>query len=75
MKEFMKRHYSPNVEYTVLKGEASSEIVSYLKGQHQNLLAVLGAYSRSAVSRLIDESMADTLMKNVHLPLFIAHDK
>jgi nucleotide-binding universal stress UspA family protein len=72
MKEFMKRHYPKNVEYTVLKGEASSEIISYLKGQHENVLAVLGAYSRSGISRLIDESMADILMKNIHLPLFIS---
>jgi nucleotide-binding universal stress UspA family protein len=75
MKEFMKRHYPQNVEYILLKGDPSSEILSYLKGQDKNLLTILGAYSRSLVSRLIDESMADTLIKNVHVPLFIAHDK
>lgn len=73
MKELMKRDYAKKIEYTVLKGEAPSEILSYIKAQHQNLLLVLGAYSRSGVSRLIDESMADILMKNIHVPLFIAH--
>jgi nucleotide-binding universal stress UspA family protein len=70
MKEFMKRHY-PNATYTVLKGEASSKILLYLRTQHQNSLIVLGAYSRGALSRLIEESRGDILMKNIHMPLFI----
>jgi nucleotide-binding universal stress UspA family protein len=75
MKEFMKWHYPKNVQYIILKGEASTKILSYLKRQHQNLLVILGAYSRSEVSRLINESLADALIKNIHLPLFLAHDK
>lgn len=74
MKEFMKRHF-PNAEYKVLKGFAEDEIVKYLKQQNENTLVVLGAYRRSAVSRWFRESMADVLMKEVKLPLFIAHNK
>jgi nucleotide-binding universal stress UspA family protein len=74
MKEFMKRHYS-KASFTVLKGYAEEEIVKYLKQQKENTLAVLGAYRRSTVSRWFRESMADILMKETKLPLFIAHNK
>jgi nucleotide-binding universal stress UspA family protein len=74
MKEFMKRHF-PNATYTVLKGLAETEIVNYLKEQGENPLIVLGAYRRGAVSRWFRSSMADVLMKDLKLPLFIAHNK
>ena len=72
MKEFMKRHY-PKAKYTILKGFAEDEIVKKLKQIHENSIVVLGAYKRGAVSRWFRESMADILMKEVKLPLFIAH--
>ena len=74
MKEFMKRHF-PKASYTVLKGLAEIEILSYLKEQKENLLVILGAYRRSAVSRWFRQSMADALMKEIKVPLFIAHNK
>lgn len=74
MKEFMKRHY-PKAKYTVLKGIAEDTIVNHLKKQQENTLIVLGAYRRSTVSRWFRESMADVLMKETKLPLFIAHNK
>jgi hypothetical protein len=74
MKEFMKRHY-PKAKYTIMKGWAEEEIVSHLKTQEENTLIVLGAYRRGAVSRWFRESMADILMRNLKLPLFIAHNK
>jgi len=72
MKEFMKRHF-PDASYTVLKGLAETEIVDYLKAQKSSPLVVLGAYRRSTVSRWFRASMADVLMKDLKLPLFIAH--
>jgi nucleotide-binding universal stress UspA family protein len=74
MKEFMKRHY-PKATYTILKGLAEEMIVNKLKQQKENTLVVLGAYRRGTVSRWFRESMADVLMKEVKLPLFIAHNK
>jgi hypothetical protein len=74
MKEFMKRHY-PNAKYTVMKGWAEDEIVKYLKKQKEDIMVVLGAYRRGAVSRWFHESMADILMNEVKFPLFIAHTK
>ena len=74
MKEFMKRHF-PKAIFTVLKGVAEPEIVNYLKKQKELPLVVLGAYRRGMVSRWFRHSMADTLMKDIRLPLFIAHNK
>ncbi|MGV3657983.1 MAG: universal stress protein, partial [Chitinophagaceae bacterium] len=72
MKEFMKRHF-PNAEYTVLKGEPEEVVINYLSDQRTNALVVLGAYQRSTVSRWFRASLADYLIKELRLPLFIAH--
>jgi len=74
MKEFMKRHY-PKATYTVLKGIPEIEIVNHLKEKDENVLIVLGAYRRGAVSRWFRASMADTLLQELKAPLFIAHNK
>ncbi len=74
MKEYMKRHY-PKATFTVLKGVAETEIVNYLKSEKENILVVLGAYRRPMVSRWFRASMADVLMKELKVPLFIAHNK
>ncbi len=74
MKEFMKRHF-PDADYKVLQGSPENEILHYLKEQNENSMAVLGAYDRGMVSRWFKPSMADVLMKDIELPLFIAHNK
>lgn len=74
MKEFMKRHY-PHASFTVLDGNTEEEIIHHLSEPGVNTLVVLGAYRRSSVSRWLHESLADTLMKELDLPLFIAHNK
>jgi nucleotide-binding universal stress UspA family protein len=74
MKELMKRHF-PDPTFTVLKGNAESEIIDYLKKQEDISLVVLGAYCRGRLSRWLKESLADVMMKEIKLPLFIAHNK
>lgn len=73
MKEFMNRHY-PQAIYTIIKGIPETEIVKYLKSQKDIPLVVLGAYRRGMVSRWFRESMGDVLMKELKVPLFIAHN-
>ena len=48
---------------------------NYLKSEKENILVVLGAYRRPMVSRWFRASMADVLMKELKVPLFIAHNK
>jgi hypothetical protein len=74
MKEFMKQHY-PKAKYTVMTGEAEKEIIHHLKKQKENAMVLLGAYRRSEISRWFRESMADKLMSDINLPLFVAHNK
>lgn len=72
MKEFMKRHF-PKASYSITKGIPEIEIINSLKNEKQDPLIVLGAYRRGTVSRWFRESMADVLMKDTRLPIFIAH--
>lgn len=74
IQEFIKIYY-PKATYTGLRGEAEKEIIDYLKKMHRNSLIVCGAYQRSQVSRWFKKSMADSLMKEISMPLFIAHNK
>lgn len=74
MKEYMKRYF-PKATYRVMKGLPEVEITEYLKQQPRNIMLVLGAYRRGRVSRWFRESMADYLMKELNVPLFIAHNK
>ena len=73
MKEFMKRHF-PKATYEVLKGIPETEIVNFLKASKDAPLVVLGAYRRGMVSRWFRASMADVLMKDLKVPVFIAHN-
>lgn len=74
MREFIKRHF-PKATFTVIKGDAEMEISNYLRNHPENEMVVLGAYQRSEVSRWFKMSMADVLMKELNMPLFIAHNK
>jgi nucleotide-binding universal stress UspA family protein len=74
MKEFVKLYF-PDAGYTVLHGDPEETIVSFLEQQNEEVLVVLGAYRRSRVSRWFKRSMADILMSELKLPLFIAHNK
>ncbi|MBK5273085.1 MAG: universal stress protein [Bacteroidia bacterium] len=74
IKEFMVHHF-PNATFTVLKGYPQKTILGYIKKIKQNTLVVAGAYQRSRVSRWFKPSMADAMMLNLKVPLFIAHNK
>ncbi len=74
MREFMKRHF-PTATYKVLKGVADAEIIKYVQHEEENALIVLGAYRRGTVNMWFRQSMADSLMQEVKMPLFIAHNK
>ena len=74
MREFIKRHF-PKATYSITKGNAEEQITGYLRNHKENELVVLGAYRRSELSRWFKISMADILMKELDMPLFIAHNK
>ncbi len=74
IKEFMQRHFK-RVTYVQEEGFPDIKVLNHLRTKRPGTMAVLGAYQRSAVSRWFRESMADTLMSQLKLPLFIAHSK
>ncbi len=71
LKEWMKRHF-PEVTYQVLKGYAK-DIIAMLKAEEPGVLVVAGAYHRSNLSMWFHKSLADLLIKEVKVPLFISH--
>jgi len=74
MREFINSHYT-GAKYTILRGDPEEKIIKHLKKIPENMLVVLGAYRRSTVSRWFKTSMADNLMEELDVPLFIAHNK
>jgi len=73
LKEFIKRHF-PEATFKILKGQPETEIIKYLLPSAEQQLIVLGAYKRSTLSRWLKPSLADSLMKQLDCPLFIAHN-
>ena len=74
LKEWLNRHYK-KITYTVLKGIPEVEILHHLYNEHSHSVIVLGAYRRSMLSRWFKSSIADDLIKEIQMPLFIAHNK
>ena len=71
MLEWMKAHYAAT-GFLALKGDARDELFNYLF-MKQGKFVVMGAYGRSMLSQLFRKSNADILIRNIDLPLFIAH--
>ncbi len=71
IREWMKRHY-PEIIFQVLKG-GEKEITTVLKAEEPGVLVVAGAYHRSSFSMWFHQSLADLLIKEVRVPIFIAH--
>lgn len=74
MKEFMNQHF-PTANYIVMKGNVREQITEHLNQLEENVLIVLGAHSRRRLSRWLKPSLADHILKNITLPLFITHSK
>lgn len=71
LREWVKRHY-PDISYKVLKGNRT-EIITALKSEEPGALVVAGAYHRSTLSMWFHESLADLLVRETRMPVFIAH--
>lgn len=73
MEAFIAIHY-PKMVYKLQQGKPATEIIKYLNQQDKHAMIVLGAYGRGPVSRWFRKSMADILMNEVEMPLFIARN-
>lgn len=72
LREWIKINY-PDTSFHAITGNSHEEILHYLKEQIENTIVVLGAYGRGTISRMLHRSLADVLMKNLQVPLFISH--
>jgi nucleotide-binding universal stress UspA family protein len=72
LREWLKLYYD-DVKYSTLAGKSNEEILRFLKEQISNCVVVLGAYERGSISRMIHQSLADIIIKEINLPLFISH--
>lgn len=72
LSEFMKRRF-PRATYVAMEGIPENELVKHFR-YAKNTLLVLGAYRRGTMSRWLRPSLADCLMQELRLPIFIAHN-
>lgn len=71
VREYLKLHYA-EAEVLILHGNVQQEL-SQIIIANKSPLVVMGAFGRSALSRLFKESMAFQLMESVRACLFISH--
>jgi hypothetical protein len=72
IRELMSRHYS-DVTYEVMKGDVGKEMMKFMKYNYANSIVVMGAYGRNALSRLWRQSLANMIIKDIKVPVFISH--
>ncbi|MBS1975687.1 MAG: hypothetical protein JST13_15170 [Bacteroidetes bacterium] len=69
--EWMKAHYT-DVHIEMLTGTVEDELFKHLI-EKKDLIVVMGAFGRNAVSAFFKESRATLIMRTTNLPIFIAH--
>lgn len=63
----------PGAKRELVAGNTPRELVQYVAQNDQGAFVVLGSYGRGALSRLLHQSAADTLLQQTGASLFIAH--
>ena len=72
IRELLGRHYS-NVSYEIMTGDVVKEIKKFMKYTSKNSVVEMGAYGRNALSRLWRQSLANMVIKDIKVPVFISH--
>lgn len=70
-REWLKEHYI-DFHFEVEKGDSQIQLFNYLFNR-KNIIVVMGAYGRNAISQLFKRSHADLLISTITQPIFIAH--
>ncbi len=73
LKELLKQKYSVVLQSVIKNSDTQKGMIDYLKTQSSNCMVVIGAYQRSTFSRWLNQSIADTLISSLNIPIFIAH--
>ena len=56
-----------------LQGNLKTELVKFLKENETNVLVVMGAFGRSAISRLFHRSLSNVILDDTRVSLFTTH--
>ena len=72
-KDWLSRRYT-QFEIKVLHGIAEQEVYKFLKKEGANSMVIMGAYGRSALSRFLHQSVSNSIIEKLQLPIFISHE-
>lgn len=72
-KDWLGRRYK-QFEIKVLHGIAEQEVYKFLKKEGANSFVIMGAYGRSALSRFLHQSVSNSIIEKLQLPIFISHE-
>lgn len=73
IKDLLKLRYNKAVDYVILNGDPEQTMIDYLSKQGEHAMVVMGAYGRSAISRLFQQSFSNRVIQELKLPVFITH--
>jgi hypothetical protein len=67
-------HHFEHLTVNNLEGNVKEEIVALFEGHDKNVMVVMGAFGRSALSRFFHPSLASTLIDETKVSFFLAHE-
>ncbi len=70
-KEWLKEHYT-DFQFEAQKGDGDTKLFDYLFNR-KNIMIIMGAYGRNAISQFFKRSHADLLINTITQPIFITH--
>lgn len=71
LKEWLSGRYNFS-DFIFIQGDVKEELFNFLQGK-KNILLVMGAYGRNAVSRFFRQSCADQVISTLPFSVFITH--
>lgn len=71
LQTWMQNHYSV-IGYETLSGNVDDRMFEYLRSR-RNIFLVMGGYGRSSLSRILDDSTTELMVRLLSCPVFIAH--
>jgi nucleotide-binding universal stress UspA family protein len=66
-------HHFASLDSIELHGNTRQELVKFLQKNEKNILVVMGAFGRSAISRLFHRSLSNVILEETKVSLFTTH--
>jgi nucleotide-binding universal stress UspA family protein len=73
VKSWLPRHFD-HVETEIIQGRAPEKLPDFINRYTDNMIVVMGAYGRTAVSRLFRQSLANAILEKTGAALFTTHE-